>query len=71
MERSRTRCGRRRGGGGDGGDRGRRRHDEPGKLTPFLAYPRSLFNCILLSNFPRGAIDRDMRSKVEGEKGGR
>ena len=34
---------------------------EPGKLTPFLAYPRSLFNCILLSNFPRGAIDRDTR----------
>lgn len=32
-----------------------------GKLTPFLAYPRSLFNCILLSNFPRGAIDRDTR----------
>lgn len=35
-----------------------------GKLTPFLAYPRSLFNCILLSNFPRGAIDRDTRKGV-------
>lgn len=34
---------------------------EPGKLTPFLAYPR--FNCILLSNFPRGAIDRDTRQE--------
>lgn len=35
-----------------------------GKLTPFLAYPRSLFNCILLSNFPRRAIDRDTRKGV-------
>lgn len=44
-----------------------------GKLTPFLAYPRlalSLFNCILLSNFPRGAIDRDTRKRRGGSSDG-
>lgn len=47
--------------GGRGGEWGEDRAYGAGKLTPFLAYPRSLFNCILLSNFPRGAIDRDTR----------
>lgn len=56
-----------RNGGGrkvDGDLAGRDRAYGAGKLTPFLAYPRSLFNCILLSNFPCGAIDRDTRKRV-------
>lgn len=43
------------------------RENSPLFLLTLRSLARSLFNCILLSNFPRGAIDRDTRAE-QGEK---